>query len=346
MKPPVQSTLIYTLDLPERSHFADETVLFYDSVLAKNKTLAPWLKSFEYKIALKSGEQLKTLSSLQSVLNKISALAVPKSTNLTFVSVGGGSVGDFVGFVASIYMRGRRLVQIPSTWLAAVDSAHGGKNGLNFNKTKNQIGTFYPAHEIFISKKLLLTQPEARLKDSMGEIIKIAVLSDAKLFNYLENSVDNLAADEIFAKLSQIISLKYKIVSQDPNEQKGLRRLLNLGHTMGHVFEAAFGFSHGVAVLLGMKFSARWSFHKKLLAEKDFIRILNLIDSLALDAELNVVLKKIKTDQIQKLLQQDKKITSHSKMDFIFIKSIGKCVRESVSIQEILSEVKRQKQEY
>lgn len=346
MKDSVKSSVIYSLDLPERSHFSDETVLFYDSVLAKNKALTPWLKSFEHKIALKSGEQLKTLDSLKSVLNKISALEVPKSTNLTFVSAGGGSVGDFVGFVASVYMRGRRLVQIPSTWLSAVDSAHGGKNGLNLNKTKNQIGTFYPAHEIFISKKILLTQPEARLKESMGEVIKIAVLSDKKLFQYLENSVDNLVADDIFSKLSQIISLKYKIVSQDPLEKKGLRRLLNLGHTMGHVFEAAFGLPHGVAVLLGMKFSARWSFHKKLLTEKDFIRISNLIDSLNLDVGLSSVVNKLKAEQIKKLLQQDKKLTSGSSMDFIFIKSIGQCVRESVSIQDILSEVNRQKQEY
>jgi 3-dehydroquinate synthase len=346
MKSSVKSTVIYTLDLPERSHFASETVLFYDSVLAKNKTLAPWLKSFEYKIALKSGEELKTLGSLQSVLNIISAMGVPKSTNLTFVSVGGGSVGDFVGFVASVYMRGRRLVQIPSTWLSAVDSAHGGKNGLNLNKTKNQIGTFYPAHEIFISKKLLLTQPEARLKESMGEIIKVAVLSDKKLFQYLENSVENLVADEIFSKLSQIISLKYKIVEQDPFEKKGLRRLLNLGHTMGHVFEAAHGLPHGVAVLLGIKFSARWSFQKKLLSEKDFVRILNLIDSLNLDLSLNEFLKKIKSEQVKKLLQQDKKLTGAATMDFIFIKNIGHCVRESVKIQDIMSEIDRQKQEY
>jgi 3-dehydroquinate synthase len=346
MKSSVKSTVIYSLDLPERSHFANETVLFYDSVLAKNKALTPWLKSFEHKIALKSGEQLKTLDSLKSVLGKISASEVPKSTNLTFVSVGGGSVGDFVGFVASIYMRGRRLVQIPSTWLSAVDSAHGGKNGLNLNKTKNQIGTFYPAHEIFISKKILLTQPEARLKESMGEIIKIAVLSDKKLFQYLEDNVDNLQADNIFSKLSQIISLKYKIVSQDPLEKKGLRRLLNLGHTMGHVFEASFGLPHGVAVLLGMKFSARWSFHKKLLTEKEFVRISQLIDSLNLDTNLSLVLKNTKIDQVKKLLLYDKKLTSSTSMDFIFINSIGKCVRTSVCVQDILSEVKRQKQEY
>lgn len=342
----MKSSVIYTLDLPERSHFPNETVLFYDSILTKNPSLKPWLNSFEHKIALKSGESLKTIDSLHAVLSKVSAMKVGKTTALTFVAVGGGSVGDFTGFAASVYMRGRRLVQVPSTWLAAVDSAHGGKNALNLGQVKNQIGTIYPADEIFISKKLLLTQPTDRLKESMGEIIKIAVLADKKLFSYLENSVEHLQADEIFAKLSQIISLKYKIVSRDPFEKKGLRRLLNLGHTMGHVFEAVYGWPHGISILLGLQFSARWSFHKKILSERDYIRICHVIEVLNLKENLNTALKKLNSEKAVHLLSQDKKLTSQAKMDFIFIKSIGHCIRESTDLKSILAEINRQKQEY
>ena len=182
----MKSQIIYSKTLPGPKSFSPESVLFYDSILEKNPAFRSWSRNFPYKISLKSGEKLKTIQSFTSVLNKISKLKVPKTTALTFIAVGGGSVGDFVGFVASVFLRGRPLVLIPSTWLSAVDSSHGGKNGLNFRNTKNQIGSFYPAGKIYICEELLLTQPSERLTESMGEVIKIAVLADAALFSYLE----------------------------------------------------------------------------------------------------------------------------------------------------------------
>lgn len=342
----MKSQIVYTKALPKPAQFATESVLFYDSILAKNKNISLWIKSFPYKIALKSGEQLKTIQSFNSVLNKISKLKVPKSTKLTFVALGGGSVGDFVGFAASVYLRGRKLVLIPSTWLSAVDSSHGGKTGLNLLSTKNQIGSFYPAEKIYICDGLLKTQPKARLTESMGEIIKIAVLSDAKLFKNLESNVGKLNESQILKILPRVIDLKYKIVNKDPLETKGTRRLLNLGHTMGHVFESRFGWPHGVCVLLGMQFAARWSFAKGLLSQKDFFRISMLIDSLELTYDLSEALGKLNAAQILNLLSKDKKLTAKSQLDFIFIKKIGSCVRISVSQNDILNEVKRQKSEY
>jgi 3-dehydroquinate synthase len=339
----MKSQILYSQALPKVSRFSEETVLFYDSVLLKNPSFKNWLKSFPYKIALKSGEALKTIESFNLVLNKISKLGLPQSTNLTFVAVGGGSVGDFVGFMASVYLRGRRLVLLPSTWLSAVDSAHGGKNGLNFLKTKNQIGSFYPAEKIYIVKDLLLMQPSERMTESMGEIIKIAVLSDQKLFSQLEGRVSQEA---LYKKLPQIISLKYKIVNRDPLEKKGTRRLLNLGHTMGHVFESYYGWPHGVAVLLGLQFAARWSLHRGLISTKDFFKISMLMDSLELKQDLNTALQKIPTQKIQSLLLKDKKLTGKARLDFIFIKKVGSCVRESVLVDQIIAEVQRQKLEY
>ena len=339
----MKSQIIYSQILPHPGRFPDESVLFYDSVLAKNKDFKNWARTFRFKIALRSGESLKTIDSLKAVLNKISKMDVAKSTNLTFIGVGGGSIGDFVGFAASVFLRGRKLVLIPSTWLAAVDSSHGGKNGLNFLKTKNQLGSFYLPEKIYICKNLLLSQPPERLTESYGEIIKAAVLCDRHLFARIEK----LPADlEIFKLLPKLIALKYRIVEQDFLEKNGKRRLLNLGHTMGHVFETAYGWPHGISVLLGLQFAVRWSFHQGRLKAADFFRISMLIDSLDLKQDLKTALRRLKRPKLVELLGKDKKLTAHSRLDFIFVNQIGKCQRQSVSIAEILNEVNRQNLEY
>ena len=336
--------------LPSPKLFPLESVLFYDSVLDKIPYFKSWSAQFKYKIALKSGENLKTLNSLNLVLSKVTSLKVPQTTQLTFIAVGGGSVGDFVGFLASIYLRGRSLILIPSTWLAAVDSAHGGKTGLNFQDTKNQLGTFYPAEYIYVCKKLLSSQPPIRLKEALGEIIKIAILSDKKLFQDLENQKVNLSDDWIFKKLPQIINLKYKIVNSDPFEKKGNRRLLNLGHTMGHVFESYYQWPHGICVLLGMQFSLRWSFHKKLINEKNYIRISELLSQstefLSSKQNLQKAILNLKTNDVIQLILKDKKLTNRSQLDFIFIKNIGSCTRLSVFADVLIDEIQRQKKVY
>jgi 3-dehydroquinate synthetase len=180
----------------------------------------------------------------------------------------------------------------------------------------------------------------------MGEIIKIAVLGDAKLFKIIEYKINGLKQQDVIKILPRVINLKYKIVERDPQEKKGIRRLLNLGHTMGHVIESHYGWPHGVSVLLGLQFAARWSFAKSVLPQKDFFRISMLIDSLDLSVNLNEALDKISPAKISALLSQDKKLTSKSQLDFIFIKKIGLYSRQTVSLQEVLNEVKRQKSEY
>ena len=317
----MKSQIVYSQALPPTNRFSPDSILFYDSILMKKRSFGKWSGSFPYKIALKSGEGLKTIDSFKQVLNKISKLKVPKSTQLCFVAVGGGSIGDFVGFLSSVYLRGRPLVLIPSTWLSVVDSAHGGKNGLNFNNTKNQIGSFYPAEKIFICNDLLMTQPEERLLESFGEIIKIAVLSDAKLFGQIESRPEK---NEILSLLPKLISLKLKIVNRDVFEKTGHRRLLNLGHTLGHVFESVYGWPHGIAVLLGLQFAARWSLHQGLLTQKDFFRISMFIDSLELKQNLSAALNKMIERQIVNHLTKDKKLTGKDRLDFIFIRKIGR----------------------
>lgn len=337
---------MFIKSLPRRSRFPDETVLFYDVVLANKPVFKAWLKKFKHKYALQAGESLKTMDSLQQILKKMSHDQIPTSTKLTFVAAGGGSVGDFVGFLSSIFLRGRPFVQIPSTWLAAVDSAHGGKNGLNFQGVKNQLGTIYSAEQIFIVSDLLKAQPQERLIDAFGEVVKACIINEPALFKLLENNKSKLDERLLVGILPNLIRAKMKIVKTDPFEKKGIRRILNLGHTLGHVLESYFKLSHGEAVKLGLLFSARWSFHRGYLKDNDFLRISNLIHHFEAGKSLNQLLAQIILSDVEKLLSKDKKSTAAGKVDFIFIKKIGKVQRESVRLSDILKEIQRQKVEF
>lgn len=341
-----KSQVLYQSQMPSPRAFPRETVLFYDSILLKNVKIKAWIKKFPFSLPLHSGEKLKDLSSLQKHLAGLNKLLVPQTTELTFVALGGGSVGDFVGFLASIYHRGRRLVQIPSTWLSAVDSAHGGKNGLNFQDEKNQLGTFYPADQIYIVSELLETQPQERLQEALGEFVKMAIIRDPKIFSFLEKNIAQLNSKKILSILPKTIQSKYHIVSEDPYEQKGHRRVLNLGHTMGHVLESHYGWPHGLCVMLGILFSIRWSYHLKIADEATYIRVSNLIEDIWPEQMLSDDLAAMSVSLIQKKLLKDKKRTSDATIDFIFIHRLGLVVRQKMKIQDILNEVQRQTQEY
>lgn len=341
-----KTKILYSAKFPSRKSFPTESLLFYDSVLIKNPAFKAWSQRFEFKIALKSGESLKTLSSFENILEKISKLNISGTPKLTFIAAGGGSVGDFVGFLSSIYLRGRPLVMLPSTWLSAVDSAHGGKNGLNLSGQKNQVGTFHSPEKVFIVRELLLSQPHSRLIEGLGEFIKIAIINRPKIFRYLEEAIAKLNSQHLIKKLPEAISGKYKIVEQDPFEQKGVRRVLNLGHTMGHVFESHYGWPHGICVLLGLLFSIRWSYYLGYVKPKDYIRISNLIEGIYPSINLSEDLAGISESQLIKSLQKDKKRTSEKTIDFIFIKKVGAVQRKKVTIEKIWAEVRRQQVEY
>lgn len=312
-------------------------VVFYDQKLLKNPFFKVWINKFPQRIALNAGESLKTLASYSVQLQKLTQFQVHKNT--TFISVGGGSVGDFVGFLASTYKRGLRLVQVPSTWLAAIDSAHGGKNGLNFLNSKNQIGTFYPADQIVLSKKLLMSQPTDRVNDAFGEAFKIGLINQPKLLQSVQ-----ITPAFLWKNLKLMIAGKYRIVDQDPFEKTGLRQVLNLGHTMGHVFESAHQVSHGQAILLGLMFAVRYSFHLGYLNKKEFIKICQILFSVPLKISYNQVLK-IPDAKIKKLLLQDKKRSTSTEVNFIFVHKMGNVFIQPVLISDLMSEVQRQRRQ-
>ncbi|MCB0421406.1 MAG: 3-dehydroquinate synthase [Bdellovibrionales bacterium] len=317
-----------------------ECVLFYDSALKALPAFEDWQKDFLYHIELTGGESLKSFEQFKSTLEELGKGDLSVSLKkLKFVAVGGGSVGDFVGFIASIYKRGVELIQIPSTWLSAIDSAHGGKTALNFFSAKNQIGTFYPATQIFLVDEILQSQPEDLAQQSVSEIYKIMFI-DGTICS-VENCLQKPEKFSVFIDryLMKSIEAKYKIVLQDPFEKTGLRQVLNLGHTLGHILESHFGLSHGEAVARGLIFALKWSHDRyknpKLLEYAHrFEDIFSTLSGKKLDP--------VSESEFVKIATKDKKWTAAKALNFVFVKDYGDCTIEEVSLDEFISEGLRQ----
>jgi len=216
---------------------------------------------FESKIiGMPDGERHKRLASVEALAEELVRLRAER--NSVIVAFGGGVVGDAVGLLASLYMRGVDLVQIPTTVLAQVDASIGGKTGVNLRAGKNLLGTFHQPLAVLIDPAVLSTLPEREFRAGLYESLKCGVIGNPELFRVLEQSdVESLRADK--AKLEWVIAesvkLKSTIVSQDEREG-GLRRVLNFGHTIGHALEAATQYRrylHGEAVAWGMIAAAR-----------------------------------------------------------------------------------------
>lgn len=320
----------------------DRTIVIYDSVLNRVPGFPLWIGEFPQKYQVESGEELKELNHFPEHMKNILELAEnARRRPLQILAIGGGSVGDFSGFIANILKRGVDLVHIPSTWLAAIDSAHGGKNALNVNGVKNQIGTFYAANRVIIIQSLLKSQPLDRAEEALGEILKIGLVTGSSLFRKISSSRDR-STKTFWDLLPDLINAKYKIVAKDPYEEKGYRAMLNLGHTLGHVIESELKMAHGVAVLYGLGFALTWSLERKLISEKNLNKLLSydLMKLIPIGEDLNKVLLRL-TD-IEQLLSRDKKRTQNMMLKFVFVQDAGKLKIQSVSIEEIQNEIKRQ----
>ncbi|MES3036401.1 MAG: hypothetical protein V4736_00720 [Bdellovibrionota bacterium] len=316
-------------------------VVIIDRRLLSFRQVKSWTaNSIKYPVV--AGESLKDIKKFPSHMEKILRLTNKISPKeLRFVVIGGGSVGDFGGFIASVYKRGMPLINIPSTWLAAVDSSHGGKTGLNAAGTKNQVGSFYPAKSVYVCKELLFLQPRERALDAYGEVVK-AFLLDAKLSrtNFLSLAVSE---ETLWKFLKQCIEAKYRIVNRDPKEQSGIRSLLNLGHTVGHAFEVVLKWPHGKAILYGLAFDLFWSEEQGLITSNDLKNIVNskVWKELFHFQEYQKALS-FPSKRIMKLIQQDKKKTTSKNIRQVFVARAGKPLLETIPLQEIRTEYERQ----
>lgn len=349
MKP----NLRFLNQLPKITSLSADSLVIYDERLPRlDLSFAKWLQTVPCKYAVRSGEQLKDVDQFPKHIRKIFQLVGNSSVkNFKVIAVGGGTVGDFAGFIASVFKRGVPVIHVPSTWLAAIDSAHGGKTGLNVLGAKNQIGSFHQAEQILFVKSLLLNQPEERAFEASSELLKIALLVGGQLWKNL-SAKKTFNAKVIWQLLPLAVDAKYKIVQLDPTEKNGRRYLLNLGHSMGHAFETIFHFPHGIAVMCGLEFSILYSQNIGLMSQKNFDEMNDariwqaLIDFRKRTKWRNLnypalLLESEKT--YLKALHKDKKKQSKKMISFVFLKSPGRPVIKNVLLEELVNEIRHQR---
>jgi len=270
-------------------------------------------------IIIKAGEQHKNLQTVQRIWKTL--MKHHADRNVLIINLGGGTITDLGGFAASTYKRGIKFINVPTTLLAMVDAAIGGKTAIDFGGAKNQIGTFAEAEGVLIKPDFLITLPERELHSGLAEMLKYGFIADAKLLEINLENYQNyiLRAGEI----------KREIVAKDPYEL-GLRKILNFGHTLGHAIESHclttnYPLLHGEAVALGMA-AALWlsvkqcGFDETVL--KDYEKRLPM---LLLEAELNLTEDDI--EPIMAYLVHDKKNKGEIPQ-FVLLEAIGKPVRD------------------
>ncbi|OFZ18909.1 MAG: hypothetical protein A2Z20_12445 [Bdellovibrionales bacterium RBG_16_40_8] len=337
MKKSFASRVKYLKLLPSMNELVRATggqnfILIYDEKISSIANFAKWIKNFTHVHSVISGEELKNIDNFsQHVKQILPYFAGFSAQESVIVAVGGGTVGDFAGFLASVIKRGVVYVNIPSTWLAAVDSAHGGKTGLNVNELKNQVGTFYQASVVYCVKELLNTQSVENVRSAYGEVLKTALISGARLFSIV-NKLKKLDAPNLWRILPQVVQAKYDVVKKDPREEKGVRQLLNFGHTVGHAFEMERLLPHGLAVQIGLEFATEWSHRRKILSTKEYKRLKTLLAK-----NQTLPIKPLQSSRFRLHLRQDKKAQAGDKMRFVFIRKPGQTLIQAVEIDEIVN---------
>lgn len=256
------------------------------------------------QIVLEPGEPTKNLGQAEEIYYKLAEFGVTRADAI--VALGGGVIGDLAGFCAATYMRGIDLYQIPTSLIAMSDSAVGDKTGVDLDIGKNMVGAFYPAEAVFVDPVFLQTLDDRFFIDGMAEVIKYGCIASGKLFvrltgyQYQEDLLDDM--DSVIAKCLQI---KRNVVEEDERES-GIRRILNFGHTIGHVIENYFGYgtyTHGEAVAIGMYNITRMSVREGITSEEDLANLGQILDTYGLPREL----PEMDLDRVNAILQNDKK---------------------------------------
>ncbi len=276
-------------------------------------------KIFYYE--LKPGENSKSHEQLKRIYDSLIKNNFGRDTIL--ISIGGGVTGDLAGYSAATYMRGLQLINIPTTLLSAVDSSIGGKTAVNFNGYKNVIGAFYQPDMVLIDSDFLKTLPSKEYIAGMGEVIKYAYISSPELYNLVNENFDSIRlkdekiTDEIILKCAAI---KAGVVSSDEQEN-GLRKILNFGHTFGHAIESASGFKvrHGFCVIYGIVAELFLSNKIGVLSRRKLVKYLELPGKF----RLKNILDNFDFEDIYQIMLSDKK-NRNGKINFVLLSDLGK----------------------
>jgi 3-dehydroquinate synthase len=280
------------------------------------------------EVVVPPGEGSKSFDRLQIVVEAI--LETRRERNDVVVALGGGVIGDLAGFAAAITRRGMRLIQVPTTLLAQVDSSVGGKTGINARHGKNLVGAFMQPALVLADTDTLDTLPKREFRAGYAEMAKVGLIGDAQFFDWLETN-----REEVFAggparisAIAKSVAFKAKTVAADEHET-GERALLNLGHTFGHAIEAACGFDpdrlvHGEAVAIGMMMAHDFSVSEGLAPTADAERVRAHLKAAGLpDSVESISGPKLSVDELMSHIAQDKKV-KQGKLTFILTRGIGK----------------------
>ncbi len=282
-------------------------------------------KNYNY-ISIDCSEKIKNFSTYTKLTEKILDKGVDR--NSVLVSIGGGTLGDLSGFIASTILRGIDLILIPTTLLSQVDSSIGGKNGINTSIGKNLVGTFYNPKLVLIDPNVLSSLPKRELLSGYAEIVKHSIINDRKFFNWLDKNskyIFRLNNKIILQAIYKSILIKKKYVLNDEKEKLRnykSRAILNFGHTFGHALETYYNYNkkltHGESISIGMVIAAQISYKLKYLNFNDFKKIKEHFHS----NKLPINDKNMYNKKIFQIITKDKKNITN-KLSFILIKSIG-----------------------
>jgi len=289
-------------------------------------------------IVVAAGEASKSLASLEQVYDSLAAIGLDRSS--VIFALGGGVVGDLAGFAAATYLRGLAVVQVPTTMTAQVDSALGGKTGVNLHAAKNLIGAFHQPRLIVADVATMATLPEREFREGLAEVIKYGAIMDAPMVGALETTMPAILARDP-SQLEHIVnrSLRHKaaVVAGDEREG-GLRKILNFGHTLGHALEASAGYGsyfHGEAVAIGMVAAAALSRAHAGLSTAEADRLKRLIEAAGLPTRMPSTWR---GHDFERALKLDKKRAGEA-IEFVLLDRLGHALTRKLGFDEIVAQL-------
>lgn len=322
------------LGLLEQKNLVAPYVKAKQVMIVTNETIAPLyleqtlalFNDFEtHHVILPDGEEYKNITVLNTIFDKL--LTQHCDRQVTLVALGGGVIGDMTGFAAACYQRGVPFIQIPTTLLSQVDSSVGGKTGVNHPQGKNMIGAFHQPQCVLIDTNTLKTLESRQLSAGLAEVVKYGLINDAEFFDWLEQNTQallNLKPEAIAYAVERSCLDKANVVAQDEKE-KGMRALLNLGHTFGHTIEAGMGYGivlHGEAVAIGMVLAANMSQRLGWMDAASVARIEAILQAMNLPTRIP---QDVTTKRMLELMKVDKKVQA-GKVRLILMKGIGEAL--------------------
>lgn len=317
--------------LLEEPHLLKQHIVGQQVLVVSNPTVAALylnplkqaLTDYQCNVVLvPDGEQYKTLTTLNMIFDAL--LAEKHSRKTTIIALGGGVVGDLAGFAAACYQRGVAFIQVPTTLLAQVDSAVGGKTGVNHPLGKNMIGAFHQPRCVITDVTTLKSLPPREFSAGIAEVVKYGLIQDVDFFNWLVTHMPKLMIRDpktLVEAIAKSCKIKAGIVAQDEHES-GLRAILNLGHTFGHAIETATDYKtwlHGEAVAIGMLMAADLSMRLGWLTQDDILQIKRLLISANLPTMLP---QELSVEHFLTLMALDKK-NINNQLRLILLKTIG-----------------------